>query len=235
MRSVERAIHTALGYLEALAGGVQSLEDDGDAEKTYLALWALAYGDAVSAQQSALDLLTDPSVEKRFVATHFLTQLVLRRSLLGLTQALGDQDVRVAALAADGMQGGPWETYRVTDAFEQVEAALPRFPKKRQTLAAPVWPWLKVQVEQNSVARLLQQNLFDRSAARLIPYLPLMDSYERAKAVALIERLPPEDPARRATLLMLVGDANDAVRGKVVEALSKTRVTQRKCVYLKIC
>ena len=212
---------------------MQSLEDDGDAEKTYLALWALAYGDAVSAQQSALDLLTDPSVEKRFVATHFLTQLVLRRSLLGLTQALGDQDVRVAALAADWMKVGRGKPIAQRMPSSKSSCAA-RFPKKRQMLAAPVWPWLKVQVEQNSVARPWQQNLFDRSAARLIPYLPLMDSYERAKAVALIERLPPRGPLRGVRLCgCWWADANDAVRGKVVEALSKKGVTPEEARVLE--
>lgn len=232
-RSVERAIRTVLRYLDALMAGADALDDGNDAEKTFLALWSLAFLNAASAQRPALDLLADPSVDKRFAATYFLTQLGLWQSQLGLLQALGDEDLRVAALAAEGMQDGPWETFRQTDAFERVEAALPRFPKTRRVLAAPIWPWFKVPVDQGRVAKLLLQNLFDRTTARLIPHLPLMDARDRAESVSLIEGLPAQDPARRATLLALAGDSSETVREKAVKALSKTHITSAEALEIE--
>jgi hypothetical protein len=142
----------------------------------YLALWSLAFDDAMTAIEPAARLLRDPRVERRFAAAHLLAELGLDAATEALLPALGDDDLRVATRALQGIRYAGAEPK--SDLFEQLERVFPRLPKEK-ALEPIIWPWMALTASQTFVAGLLLTHLGDRPPTRLISYLKVMGPWER--------------------------------------------------------
>ncbi|MCY7277836.1 MAG: hypothetical protein LH702_29880, partial [Phormidesmis sp. CAN_BIN44] len=69
-----------------------------DAQTVYLALWSIAFTDALQAIESAKLLLQHSQASHRLVAIHGLKQLDLHPARMGILGAIEDPDDRVAWL-----------------------------------------------------------------------------------------------------------------------------------------
>ena len=249
--SVVRAADTWFGFMWDGASGIKIddllkrvllfLEDssarsaalgDADAETVYLALWCIAFEDIDAAIDPASSLLAAPSVEIRFVATHFLAQALWSSALPPLVSALADPDLRVAARALDSFAVDMTARVDGDRLFSQLEQLMGRMPKRAQTLEALVWPWWKRKIERPQIASALAANASAVPAERLLPYIPDLDPTARARFIRRAAGLhsrwetPAKDakkrrlsPAERAVALELLGDGSAEVRQAAFEAL----------------
>jgi hypothetical protein len=205
---------------------------ESDAETVYLALWSAAFGNVEAAIEPAKGLLSSPSAEVRFVATHFLAQSFWSTPRAPLIEMLGDPDLRVAARALVNFGGEPSPSVDGTRLFEQLEQLIVRIPKRTKTLQPIVWPWTGRKLEKSEIASALAANASSVSGERLLPYVPDLQPMDR---VAFIRRgaglpsrwtigfQPPTPrsltPAERTIVLELLGDASANVRAAAFEAM----------------
>ncbi len=97
-RAVSNIIEKTLGFLDDFGARAQAITS-GSGEDVYLALWAVAFEDALAAIDAAKPLLADSNVERRFGAAHLLAQLGLAPAGRALLPLLEDPDLRVAKVA----------------------------------------------------------------------------------------------------------------------------------------
>ena len=152
-----------------------------DPQAAFLALWCLAADNAVASIEPAQKLLRAKSVEMRYIAARHLANLDLDLASAALSDALDDEDLRVALV---GLRIGQYETdpdelldAPVNGRFEKIEKLLERVPAKPQKLKPLVWPWTEIEVKQSQVAGVLLAARGNRSATRLIPHLGKMDTH----------------------------------------------------------
>jgi HEAT repeat protein len=203
----------------------QERRENENAQRVYLALWTLAFEDAVAAIAVISRFLEHPDVEYRFVAVRLLAQLGLVEAQVALLPALEDEDLRVVTCALMVVQGGADKTLQETDLFERLERILPRFPKQVTTLQPLVWDWIRLEAQQQTVANALVGNLGDRSPKRLIPYLSFLDASNRSYVATKLAEVKPWDDEIRNILFSLVGDASNWVRERVLQALATCTIT----------
>ncbi|HMA35880.1 MAG TPA: DUF5724 domain-containing protein, partial [Chloroflexia bacterium] len=227
---VNQALAQVLGFLENPESCAAALES-AEAATVYLALWTLAYADADAAVPLAARFLADAQPARRFVATHLLREIGLPAARQALLPALEDPDLHVAAEAVAALSQAGAEL-ATGDLFERLERALPHFPR-HQVLAPIVWPWYQQAAEQGDLARLLGQSLGARPAARLIPYLPRLDSWSRAQAVEVLAARPDPEPQVRDALLALAGDPSGYVRERVFKVLARLQITPEETMRLE--
>jgi hypothetical protein len=79
-RQVNAVLRSALRYLADPDARATSLAGD-DAQEAYLALWAMAFEDAIQAVEPAAKLLSATAPELRFAGTAMLGRLGLVRSM----------------------------------------------------------------------------------------------------------------------------------------------------------
>ena len=249
--SVVRAADTWLGFLwdgssvvklDAIIDRVLRFLDDpserdaaladSDPEIVYLALWATAFGDVTAAIEPAKSLLSSPSPEIRFVATHFLAQSLWSTARAPLIEMLSDPDLRVAARPLGSFGGDSASHADGPRLFEQLEQLIARVPKRTKSLQPIVWPWTARVLEKSDIAAALAANSSSVPGERLLPYVPDLQPTDR---VAFVRRaaglasvwglgVQPATPrtlsaAERTVVLELLGDASANVRGAAFEAM----------------
>ncbi|MBI5831248.1 MAG: DUF4132 domain-containing protein [Armatimonadetes bacterium] len=221
-REVEQAIGRTLAFQEddsareaALAG-----DDPGD---FHLALWTLAFSDAVAAIERAKTYLVDDHVEKRFVAAKLLQTLGINVANRSLIPALSDEDLRVAVSAAQALMHDT-EGLETTDLFERLEALVPRLPAKKTTLPALVYPWWEVEAISTYAAYPLIECRGKRPIERIIPLATQFDPSMRRHLVDDVKKGETSRPKVRAFLLDMLGDASADVRSKALDKLKGARI-----------
>ena len=225
-RAANVTIAQTLAFLED-ADARQEAIAHGDPNALYLALWAGATHNADDVLPLAANLL-DPKVEdsgeRRYVAAYFLTQLSLAPARVALVPALDDPDPHVKWTAFGGIAHGmPLD--RFPDMFERMERFLASSGGKEDRAFAPiVWPWQVTTANMTGAAGSLLTTLGDRSPRRLLPYLPLMYSYQRGTAIDLILKAQDREPDTRALLFRFVEDRDMIVVEKALAALKKLRL-----------
>src|SRR5262249_30009845 len=137
----------------------QAAIEGGDAPAAYLALWASAFADAASTVGLAAPLLTDSNVGRRFVAAHLLIQLGIVAAQAALLPALGDSDLRVVTRSAQVYERLVDDSLSKSDLFEQLEAALFRFPRSSTPFDPIVWPWMSLTADRATIAGQLLESL----------------------------------------------------------------------------
>ncbi len=75
-RVVNEAIEQTLTFLDDDDARRKAI-NKGEGDDLYLALWTLAYEDAVAAVEAIAPLLADTNVKRRFIAAHLLVQIAL--------------------------------------------------------------------------------------------------------------------------------------------------------------
>lgn len=209
-----------------------ALEND-DYQTVYLALWVAGFKDAIAALDQATALLHHPQPTHRFVAVHFLTQLDITPARLILRRMVYDPDLRVATCAVQALASTADPVIQQdSDVFEQLEQVLPQFPRKPKTLTI-AWDWIQLTASQSLVASALLQNLGARSPKRLIPYLALLDPYQRTQVAKLLAEMKPWDSEIRTVLFDLVGDASSWVREQVIRLLQGCEIAPEESTCLE--
>ncbi|KAM3116375.1 DUF5724 domain-containing protein [Phormidesmis sp. 146-33] len=227
----KQLIAQVLDLLESLDARSAALESE-DPQLVYLALWSAGFVDAVAAIDLAVPLLNHPQATHRFVAVHFLAQLEIAPARMSLLSAVNDRDLQVATAAVQALSHTGDTDIHQSDLFERLEQALPNFPIKPKTQSI-VWEWVTLESSQNLVASALIQNLGTRSPKRLIAYLPLLDTYERANVARLLSEVKPWDSEIRAALFDLVGDASSYVREQVIRLLQACTIVPSESTQLE--
>ena len=225
---VKKTLETVLHFLEDPQARQDALAN-ADPETLYFALWTLGFEDAGAAVKPAARLLTDASVERRFVAAYFLGQLNLPAARLELVRCLDDEDVRLAMISVQNLpkEGGPG------DLFERLERLLQRMPAKPSQQPALVWPWMITRVNRAEVADQLIGTLGDRPTSALNPYLSQMSWSGQHEMVERIIEEKKFDEGVREALFALVGVSNSWLRERVLEALKKCSVGESDALRLE--
>ncbi|WP_009632811.1 DUF5724 domain-containing protein [Synechocystis sp. PCC 7509] len=228
-RIVKEILEQVSLFLENPAEQTAALESN-NAQTVYLALWTIAFNDAVLATSSASKLLNDPIVERRFVAAHLLAQLGINEAQIALLPALNDEDLRVVATALRVLISS---SIQEKDLFERLERIIPNFPSKTKVLEPLVWDWMTISVSKESVASALVYNLGTRSPKRLIPYLSVCSSSDRSSIAYKLAIIQPWDAEIRQTLLSLIGDNSSWVRSQVLQNLANCTITPAEAIELE--
>jgi len=211
----------------------EALATSDDGETVYLALWAAAFEDALAAGERAKALLADPLAVRRAAAIHLLRHLGLPECREALVPALDDDDLRLSAMAFEGLgihyssywvRSGnrPDEPLAATDVFERLERNLARYPKEvaAGTTEPILFPWLTPAVSRDRLGEAMVATLGDRHPERLLPHLPQFSPDARAGVAGLFGQLPPGDDTR-GVLLGLVTDASSTVRDAAITGLGR--------------
>ena len=193
----------------------------------YLALWSMAFFDAVATREVAESILQWPEFEPRYAATRLLSQLGLTSARPSLTKALADPDLRVAIEAVSGISGWTFtKSHPETggELFDAVAALVARTPKKKD-LGSVLWEWNKLEADQAEIAARLVTLRTTQPWPRLAQYLPVMSSdgrYSFARAmVAEQKKTGTSTPEMRQLALSLLADASTSVRGEAFTLLQK--------------
>jgi len=214
VREVKKAIRQVLEYLEDPLARQRALKE-GEGRAAYLALWVMAFEDAVQALESAKRLLKDPNSERRFASVYLLGNLGILGAQKLLRTALEDSDWRITAWALRNIIPRPdW------DDFERLERLISRLP--RAISPSPIlWPWCQPQLSRSFISDLLVMCLGSRPLIRLLPYLPYMSSHGREQVAYKLAEMNKSDPVVRQTLLKLLGDPSAQVRAIVLKTLKQ--------------
>ena len=219
VRTVNDTIVRLLSMLEQPDAREQALAGT-DAELAFLALWAYAHEDAVSAIPRAARLLHDPNVEKRFAAATLLASLGLSHAAQALIPAVDDADLRVAICAFSAFVEGFAKDAPHNDLFDRLTRLLPRLPRRKTTTQPILWPWTSFTIDRFSAGRALTIAAASRPARDLFPHLDHLDPAMRTRLAARLKETKTWNAEMQAVLIRLCGDASKMVRDKAIEALA---------------
>ncbi|MEO0708337.1 MAG: DUF5724 domain-containing protein, partial [Cyanobacteria bacterium J06649_5] len=219
---VQQSLEQLLALLENPEQQAKALRGD-DPKQVYVALWVLAFEDVDKAIAAAKPLLQDERVEIRFVAAYLLRQLGIDEVVEAIAPSLEDDDLPVAVQAfraAQNLSAGPLKA----DWFERLEAFFQRFSSKetatKETAVEPlVWPWMGEKIAQAEIVGQLIRMQGKRSIERLIPYLPLMEVWDKRKVAQKLVAQRPWTEAVKTAIFDLVGDRSSYTREFVLQQL----------------
>ncbi|WP_200892473.1 DUF5724 domain-containing protein [Aliterella atlantica] len=228
-RLIKEILEQVLLLLDDPEKQTAALNSD-SAQTVYLALWTIGFNDAILAISSANQLLKDSIVERRFVTAHLLSQLGLTEAQNALIPALEDEDLRLVALALNVLKNS---NIKETDLFERLEKIVYKFPSQTKTLEPLVWSWMTREVNRETIASALVNNLGSRSPKRLIPYISICAAYARSTIAERLAKFQPWDAEIRQTLFSLIGDNTSWVRSRVLGYLSDCSITPAEAIELE--
>ena len=213
---VHSLISTVADFLESPVALRKALGGN-DAEKTYLALWAMACTDTSKSIAAAKKLLRHEAPEFRFVAARHLCHLPVEAAVHARIPAIYDDDLRVAARAfEDAMY-----TIQVKSParFDALEHLLLR-TKSKENLTALVWPWTAQTLERSQVADELR-SAAHADVGRLAKHFTMFDSYSRESLADDFGELKKWSPEVRNAVLGAIGDRSASVCKAAVRAMRK--------------
>jgi hypothetical protein len=229
-----------------------------DAETAYLGLWCEAHFDAEVASKRAAELLRDKSPEKRWVGVHTLATIGLPEAIGPVTEALGDDDLRVAARALDalwilrssnGAQGDSTDPANAKAkraevkraVFDQLEKLLKRCKGKEEKFKPLVFPWGRTKLSATEIGDELVEYCPPACGERLIALLGRLGASARAHAASLIaghtrtydtDENKPEfkqlATLARTTLIAMLGDPAVEVREQAALWLQREAVSDEE-------
>ncbi|MEL6814887.1 MAG: DUF5724 domain-containing protein, partial [Cyanobacteria bacterium J06598_3] len=216
-RHVQQSLEQLLALLENHEQRAEALQSD-DPKQVYVGLWVLAFEEVEGAIAAAKPLLQDERVEIRFVAAYLLRQLGIEEVVSAITPSLKDDDLPIAIQAfraTQNLSAGPLKA----DWFETLETFLQRFTAKETTAEPLVWPWMGEKISQAEIVGQLIRVQGKRSVERLIPYLPLMEVWDKRKVAQKLIAQRPWTDVVKAAIFELVGDRSSYTREFVLSQL----------------
>lgn len=239
LKQANTALNLAADFVLDPERREQTLATSDDGQAIYMALWAMAFDDALVALERAKGMLNDPLLTRRAAAVHLLQHLNLPLSREALIPALDDTDLRISAIAFSGLgvsfslywiqQGSREEPLATSDLFERLESNIGRYPKDATTLESILFPWLTPTASRESLGGAMISALGDRDPNRLLPYLPQFGPDARAGVAAVFAKLPPSDETREV-LVRLVTDISGSVRSAAIKGLKEHAPDDREIV-----
>lgn len=246
-KHAEAIIESVLKMLDDRAPREKALAGK-DGEAAYLALWCIAFEDAVAASMRATKVLTESkAADVRFAATQLLSVLQLPSVSAALRPAMQDADLRVAMSAFSG-----WASCRneerdadeqatlvpkTTDVYRELESLLARLKGKRIALKGDAMPWSMQAANTSDVLRAMIQETSIENADALVSHIERMDPpVRRILALTLAGRVEAYtgngrgyeirivrkkiSPIGRQALLQMLGDAAKEVRDMAAECFA---------------
>jgi hypothetical protein len=233
LREANDAMRTALRFLDDPVS-VETALVGGSPAETYLALWSVAFRDVDAAIERAAPLLADADPARRFAAAWLLSQTELKQAAIVAQPALDDPDLRVAAAAFSCLAhldnerpGGP-----PPGLLEALERLVNRLPKKQESSEPILFPWMRVGLERQEAAAELAGVAPAGAPERIIRYIPMMDPWAREMAVGRLAKRASQ-PAVRAFLVTMAGDAGSGVRSAALKALAKVTLHEQEAIALE--
>lgn len=107
-----------------------------------------------------------------------------------------------------------------------MEKLIPSLPPKPKELKPLVPGWIVFDLGQNTAAEVMLNCLGQRPAERLLPYLPMMDEYERVQALEKLCEPRTLSSKVRQTLLAIAGEPNRYVREAAMKFLKKSKLAE---------
>lgn len=209
--------------------------DKGDALTAYRGLWAVAIEDAEAALTAAAPLLKDKTPARRFAAAKLIEETGLPEGVPFLMPLLADPDPRLVSHVLNFFQGvrdsedddeDDGGLKPPADLFERVEKAIPSLPPKPKELKPLVPGWPVPDLGQGAAAEVLLNCLGRRPAERLLPYLSVMDEYERVRALEKLCEPRTLSSRVRQTLLAVAGEPNRYVREAAMKYLKQSKLAE---------
>lgn len=209
----------------------------GDAITAYRALWATAFEDVEAAVNEATPLLRDKTPARRLAGAKLLTESGLPEVAPLMLPLLEDPDLRLVSTALGYFrsmpdvgndfddEGGAPDRYP-KDLFERMEKLIPTLPEKPKELKPLVPGWAVSDLERSDAAALLLGSLGKRPVERLLPYLSMMDDYDRVSALAKLCEPRTLSSQVRQTLLAVAGEPNRYVREAAMKYLKKCKLAE---------
>lgn len=227
-------LEQVLVYLDSPSEREKAIRTGG-AQDAYYALWSLAFDDVSTAFPQTVALSHSPDVEKRFAAAHLLGQMKLKEGLPELIRLLDDDDLRIVASVLPELNVWEYNGTQLADSdlFERLERLIPRVKHKQNNLNPLVWDWLPITLNRELVSGKLIDCLGTRSPKRLIPYLSLMNPYDRYRVARVLNELKQKDQETLQTLLLLVGDLSPHVREEALKGLHTIRLQDTDIIRLE--
>ncbi len=227
--TVDRLLATLVTCLEDPERRRAHLDGD-DAEEAYVALWSVAFFDALAAVEAAKSMLGSENPSHRFAATYLLGQLELEDRLPVLLAQLEDPDAAVAWQAFCGL-GAYTRLERHLDAYERLEAYFQRLPGQ-ENLTSILWDWQELECDPTRVLQAMVAQLQPEDVLRAGDYVDRMDPVIRGMYATKVAKRP-EAPDHRTALLALTGDRSQYVRQIAFEALAKHPVAEHEAPLLE--
>ena len=224
-RRIDELIRATLGYLERPPATVGE-----DPPAAYLALWARATNDVQAAIAQAEPLLDAPDPELRFAAAYLLGETKVTMAFPALLRALGDDDLRVAAVACWALASVRGN--RVPESYDAIEALLARVPKRAQELQPVSWLGPLPALKRETVAELLFGHVDPPHVDRVLPHAKALDTWTRGRLVGLVAN-GPQNADRRAALLGFLSDTSPEVRGHAIAAMRTLELTDEEAIALE--
>ncbi|MEZ6031739.1 MAG: DUF5724 domain-containing protein [Planctomycetaceae bacterium] len=228
---LQKYVEEILRFIESPSDRKKALQSD-QPETVYRALWAAGYEDVSVATVAAGKLLKHKSDEIRYVAAWSLTVFGTPAAERTKYTAIPDENLQVALMAAVSNSGvslseeaqySACSDVKVQEksTFDLLEALCERLPEKPEKLKPIVWPWTERRIEKSMLMGNLLDQLGDRPATRMLPYLKAMDSWQQRSLIGMLAAQKKWDKLTRSTLFELAGHASANVRSAAFEALEK--------------
>jgi len=231
---IRETLHRLLAYLDDPAARQEGL-DHGECWEVYLALWTAAFEDIDQAIEPAARLLKEGDFPRRQLALEILSQINVPRTDEILVYALDDPDLRLAAQAVISLASPTSVLDAPPDAFERVERLAQRLPRRRMQPESIAPGGAHPPACGGAVAAVLVKCLGDRPAARLAPYVPLMNPRQRVEFIWLVGQVQPLDAPARQALLGLAADRNRRVQEEALAMLARDGVPEADFIHLEGC
>ncbi|HWE60410.1 MAG TPA: hypothetical protein VHB98_01740, partial [Chloroflexota bacterium] len=201
------------------------------AQHVYLALWTVAFEDALAAVEAAGPLLGEADPLRRLAVVCLLDQLNLPQAQAALVPLLDDPDLRVALCAFRALHNV--DATLAPDLFERYERLLARLDDNQAPLESGLWPWLTLHIGAEGVADALLRVLGERSPTLLLPHLPRMGGWGKTATAKLLAALPEWDAPIREAFFRMAGDRSSYVRDEVLELIASRPITHQEALPLE--
>lgn len=195
----------------------------------YIALCAGGMRDVLATMPEMRELAAARSPELRAAALRYAHAIQLMPGEEALAGALGDEDIRVAALAGSLLSRPGLElpaTFgaltRLTERLPARPGELPVRPAEGTSLGVEQVP---LTLSRTQAADRLVAALGQRPVGDLLPWLPSMSASGRGAVARKIADREVLTPGLREALITLLGDRSSHVRGTTLNALAKLTLT----------
>lgn len=228
-KRIEQIIGQALIYLTDPEARLGAVAGEGGPE-LYVALWVVATEDVHAAIELAIPLVGAADPGRRFSAAQFLTQTGIVTASQGLAQALGDDDLRVAAVAAEHLVTLAPDA--LPESYDLIEGLLDRIPKRAVELEPVDWLGPLPALKREIVARLLLRHRARPDVDRVLVHSKALDPWDRQQLVGHMAA-GKLDERRRVALLEFLGDPSAHVRERAIVAAAEVDLRDEEALALE--
>jgi hypothetical protein len=205
----------------------------------YLALWANAFEDVVSATTTAEQLLGESSFDRRYPAAFLLSEVKIADAAPSLVRCLSDPDLRIALTALRAVPNPAyqrWDQTEFPDIFESLQELFSRMPEDK-LLDQAIWSWNQIHAQRSEIASRLITHRGSRPFVQLAPYIPQMDAMGRALLLTSMTAQAVERKLllreEREIAFSLLSDLSQTVREHAFKLLQHATIAPQEALAIE--